>query len=141
MCSMKSQWSHFTCSSNIDDIYIFLNSSFRRDFFVEIVLSLENFTFLNYQLITSMLSFYQIVKCSTEITMFWMLPMLPCREELKLTKKLARKSLNYSTFTSSFSVIALMSRCCSMNFRRKPWSQLFFKQRKSSRKLLRVVGQ
>ena len=49
--------------------------------------------------------------------------------------------LLYSIFTSNFSEIAQMSRSSSMNFLAKPWSLLFFKQRKSSKKLTRIVGQ
>ena len=45
-----------------------------------------------------------------------------------------------SIFTSEFSEIVLMSRSSFMNFLAKPWSLLFFKQRKSSKKLKRIVG-
>ena len=50
-------------------------------------------------------------------------------------------SLMNLILTFSFSAIVLMSRCSSMNFPGKPWSLLFFKQRKSSKKLTRIVGQ
>ena len=49
--------------------------------------------------------------------------------------------LLYSIFTSDFSEIALLFKSSSMNFPAKPWSLLFFRQRKSSEELMINVGQ
>ena len=51
------------------------------------------------------------------------------------------RRLSANLIGAEFSEIALMSRSSSMSFPAKPWSLLFFRQRKSSKTLTRIVGQ
>ena len=65
---------------------------------------------------------------TTKMTLLWMSSVL-------------RQKMMHSIFNNSFSAIAPISKCCSMNFPARQWSLLFFKQRQSSKKVTRIVSQ